>query len=404
MQSRVRVSEMPWMSTLAEDQKFRKVVTSVLVAFLIMSIVVTLINLPPINRLAAPKTPPRLVKIIKPKQVVPPKPKEPTAEELAALRKAEEERRKKDEEERRKREEADKKLAEERKKQEEEERKKREKELAEKRLKDEELRKQREKDLAEKRLKDEEQRKQREAEQKRLAEERAKKQAEERARAEAARKEQEKAAARKAAQDVFGGLSDSVGTTPSAVTAANAPLTVAAAGEQAAAPVRGPSKTLSSSTATAGKRSGGIDTSSLAAVDTGVSATLGARSTAAVEEIDLGIAGGGAGGGADSEATTTKSGQPSRSARELNEIMERYKGRMGQLYQAALRNDPSLGGKIVARITILPSGEVSDVELSGDVSDAKLLSRLRALIKTIDFGSKDVPTVVANYPIDFAML
>lgn len=396
MQSRVGISELPWMSALAEDRKFRKIVTAVLVLFIVLSVIITLINLPPISRLTAAKTPPRIVKLIKPVQVAPPKPKEPTADELAALRKAEEERRKQDEEERRKREEEEKKLAEQRKKEDEESRKKREaeeKRLAEQRkLREEEQRK-----LAE------EQRKQREAEQKRLAEQRAKEEAERRARAEVERKEREKAAARKAAQDVFGGLSNNVGTTPSSVTAANAPLTAAKAGDQQAAP-RAPSKTLSSSTAEAGKRSGGIDTSTLASVETGVSATLGDRSTTAVEEIDLGIGGGGAGGGNDSESSTSRSGQPSRSARELNEIMERYKGRMSQIYQRALRKNPALGGKIVARITILPSGEVSEVELGGDVDDAELLSKLKALIKTIQFGGKDVPTIVANYPIDFAML
>jgi len=396
VQSRVRVSELPWMSALAEDRKFRRIASVVLAITVILSIIITLINLPPISRLAAPKTPPRLVKIIKPKQVVPPKPKEPTAEELAALRKAEEERRRLAEEERRKREEEEKKLAEQRKKEDEERRKKREEE--EKRLA--EQRKQREE---EQRKLAEEQRKQREAEQKRLAEQRAKEEAERRARAEAERKEREKAAARKAAQDVFGGLSSSVGTTPSSVTAANAPLTAAASGAQETAPSR-PSKTLSSSTAAAGKRSGGINTETLASVDTGVSATLGSRSTTDVEEIDLGISGGAAGGGTDSDASTSRSGQPSRTERELNEIMERYKGRMAQIYQRALRKNPTLGGKVVAVITILPSGEVSEVELSGDVDDADLLSKLRALIKTIQFGSKDVPTVRAKYPIDFAML
>lgn len=399
----MRVSELPWMSALAEDRKFRKIATAVLTVTIIFSIIITLINLPPINRLAAPKTPPRLVKIIKPKQVVPPKPKEPTAEELAALRKAEEERRKLAEEERRKREEEEKKLAEQRKKEDEERRKKREEEekrLAEQRKKDEELRKQRD---AEQRKLAEEQRKQREAEQKRLAEQRAKEEAERRARAEVERKEREKAAARKAAQDVFGGLSNNVGTTPSSVTAANAPLTAAASGAQAAAPSR-PSKTLESSTAAAGKRSGGINTENLASVETGVSATLGSRSTTDVEEIDLGIGGGGAGGGTDSDAATSRSGQPSRTERELNEIMERYKGRMAQIYQRALRKNPALGGKVVAVITILPSGEVSEVELSGDVDDSDLLSKLRALIRTIQFGSKDVPTIRAKYPIDFAML
>lgn len=385
------------MSALAEDRRFRKIAAVVLIVFLILSIIITLINLPPVNRLSVVKTPPRIVKLIKPVQVAPPKPKEPTAEELAALRKAEEERRKQDEEERRKREEEEKKLAEQRKKEDEERRKKREedeKRLAEQRkVREEEQRK-----LAE------EQRKQREAEQKRLAEQRAKEEAERRARAEVERKEREKAAARKAAQDVFGGLSSSVGTTPSSVTASNAPLTAAAAGEQQAAPARTPGKTLSSSTAAAGKQSGGIDTSTLASVDTGVSATLGDRNTTAVEEIDLGVGGAGAGGGNDSDASTTRGGQPARSARELNEIMERYKGRMSQIYQRALRKNPALGGKIVARITILPSGEVSAVELSGDVDDADLLNKLKALIKTIQFGGKAVPTIVANYPIDFATL
>jgi membrane protein involved in colicin uptake len=383
------------MSSLPEDQKFRRITLMVLVAFLVASLAITIAKLPKLDRLSAPKTPPRVVKLIKP-EVKKPKPPEVTKEQEEALRKAEEERRKRDEDERRKREEEDKRLAEQRKKELEEQRK-----LDEQRKKErDEQRKladqQRQKELEELRKKQEEERK-------RLAEQRAKQEAERRAQAEAQRVEREKAAARKAAQDVFGGLGDSIGTTSSSLTTTNSPLTAAAAANQAAAP-RGPSKTLSSSTATAGRGSSGIDTGKLASVDTGVGATIGTHSATAVEEIDLGIGGGGAGGGSDSEATSKNSGKPSRTARELNEIMERYKGRMAQIYQRALRKDPTLGGKLVAKITILPSGEVSAVDLSGDVNDSDLLARLRSLIMTINFGAKDVPTVEARYPIDFAML
>ena len=400
-----------WVSDLPEDRRFRKILVAVLTLCFLLGVATAIIKLPKPERLKFTPPSQNVVKLIQKKEL--PKPIKPLAltdEQKEALKKSEEERLKKLEEERKKREEELKKLEDEAKKKLEAEKKKlSDEELKRKQLEEEAKRKQQELEkqkLTE--LQKEAQRKKAEEDRTRRQQEdaarQAKLEADRQAREEAqrvARKKSEQEAGRKAAKDLFGDLSDTLSTpSPAAVAASKAPLTK---GDQVAAATAGgarvPSKTITSAaTESAGRGSGGIDTSKLASVGTGGGGTLAGRNTTQVEEIDLGVkdgAGGGAGGGGSR-------GDGGRTERELNEIMERHKGQMQRIFERALRKNPALGGKLLARITIQPDGSVSDVDLSGEVDDPTFISQLRTLIKGINFGAKSVGTIVAKYPIDFA--
>jgi len=448
-------SRMEWTSRITEDKSFIRISVITIFIFVVLSIAIPLINIPPIEKSEVKPVPQRFAKLIleKKKKIEKPKKKELSEAEKAALQKAEEQRRKRLEEERKKREAERKKREKELKKQREEERKKAE---AERKKREAELKKKREEDRkkteaerkkqdAEQQKKREEDRKKAEAERQRQAVARQKAETErqrqevarqkaeaERQRQEAARQkaeaerqrqeavrrraeaERQRIAAEKRrvaaekekgealAASLFGDLAE-LPNEPATSTSGNNAL-IAKKERDASSTTRSNPNVLTSKTAGALRGSGGIDSGQMAQlnVGAGIDATLAGRSTTILEEVDLGVLDG---SDIDVDATVTADGQPTRSKRELNMALERKKGRIYKIYQRALRKDPTLGGKVVVKLTILPSGVVESVDIvSSDINVASFLSKLRTLIKGIKFESKDVPTVVVNYPIDFGAL
>ncbi len=170
-------------------------------------------------------------------------------------------------------------------------------------------------------------------------------------------------------------------------------------------------------TANAGRGSGGINTAAYSR-DTGGGGLAG-RSTTLVEGVAGGGGGGGPGGGGGSARgggqgtgaggagaggtlQKSSSGKASRSIEEIKLVFERNKGSIYALYNRALREDPSLQGKVVLELKIAPSGAVTDCrivssELKADDLEKKLLARIRQF----DFGAKDVEVMVVSWPVDF---
>ncbi len=157
-----------------------------------------------------------------------------------------------------------------------------------------------------------------------------------------------------------------------------------------------PSRALITSNATGG--SGGINTASLSR-DTGGGGLAG-RSTTAVEGVIGGDGGGGPGGGG--KLTRGGSGKASRSIEEIKLVFDRNKGSIYTLYNRALREDPTLQGKLVVKLTISASGQVVECQLvSSELRSPELERKLLARIRQFDFGAKSVDVMVVTYPIDF---
>jgi len=176
------------------------------------------------------------------------------------------------------------------------------------------------------------------------------------------------------------------------------------AGNELGLPVR----SMITSNATGG--SGGINTAAYSR-NTGGGGLAG-RATTLVEGVAGGGGGGGYGGGgvkgdgtgAGRGGTLQKggSGKASRSIEEIKLVFERNKGAIYAIYNRALRDDPSLQGKVVVELKIAPSGQVVDVRvLSSELKASELESKLLARIKSFDFGSKDVDVMVVSWPVDF---
>ena len=150
-------------------------------------------------------------------------------------------------------------------------------------------------------------------------------------------------------------------------------------------------------TSKVGTASGGINTAAMSR-NTGGTGIAG-RSTTRVAAPVASIGSGNAAGGATREGT---SGKASRSREEIELVFDRNKGAIFALYNRALRNDPTLAGKLVLRLTIAPSGQVTACEVvSSELGDAELEQRLVQRVMLFQFEAKDVEAITTTKPIDF---
>ncbi len=94
---------------------------------------------------------------------------------------------------------------------------------------------------------------------------------------------------------------------------------------------------------------------------------------------------------------------PSRTDEEIQIVFDRYKAAFYRLYNRELRNNPTLQGKMVLRLTIEPDGSVSMCTLlSTDMDAPNLAAQVVSRVRTINFGAKEgVQAMTIVYPIDF---
>ncbi|HEX9627898.1 MAG TPA: TonB family protein [Acidiferrobacterales bacterium] len=146
-------------------------------------------------------------------------------------------------------------------------------------------------------------------------------------------------------------------------------------------------------TSGAARASAGINTAALSR-DTGGRGLAG-RATTRVESP----VGGGAGSGAVQRGQSGKAG---RSIEDIQLIFDKNKSAIYALYNRALRQDPTLQGKVVLKITIDPSGRVTACQVvSSELRSPDLERKLSARVMQFNFGARDVGVMVVTYPIDF---
>ncbi|MBK7665830.1 MAG: AgmX/PglI C-terminal domain-containing protein [Sterolibacteriaceae bacterium] len=159
-----------------------------------------------------------------------------------------------------------------------------------------------------------------------------------------------------------------------------------------------PARNMITSNATGG--SGGIDTAGYSR-NTGGGGLAG-RATTLVKGVAGGGGGGGLGAGGGDTLHKGTTGKASRSIEEIKLVFDRNKGSIYAIYNRALRQDPTLQGKVVLKLKIAPSGEVVDCEMvSSELKSPDLERKLLARIKRFDFGAKDVDMMIVNWPVDF---
>jgi hypothetical protein len=94
---------------------------------------------------------------------------------------------------------------------------------------------------------------------------------------------------------------------------------------------------------------------------------------------------------------------PARTDEEIQIIFDKYKASLYRMYNAELRKNPTLRGRILLRITIEPGGEVSACTVqSSELASAELVAQVVERVKRFNFGPKEnVPKTAILYPIDF---
>ena len=150
-------------------------------------------------------------------------------------------------------------------------------------------------------------------------------------------------------------------------------------------------------TSAVGTSSGGINTASMSRNTGGTG--IAARSTTKVDSDVAAIAQRQEAGGA---RRTGESNKGSRSREEIELVFDKNKGAIFALYNRALRRDPSLEGKLVLRLTIAPTGEVTFCEIvSSELGNSELEQKLVQRVKLFRFESRDVESITTTKPIDF---
>lgn len=148
-------------------------------------------------------------------------------------------------------------------------------------------------------------------------------------------------------------------------------------------------------TAKVGSGSGGIATSPVSSGFGGGSTGLKGNSTARVNSPVPG----------PSLPEATRSGsskQASRSREEIELVFDKNKSAIYALYSRALRDNPSLQGKVVLEVTISPAGDVTACRvISSELNDADLERKLVARVKMFKFPARDVATMTTTKPIEF---
>lgn len=217
-------------------------------------------------------------------------------------------------------------------------------------------------------------------------------------------------------QNEFAGLIDSSGPVK-----VGAEGVVSNAGQIAA----GTATTRSLIVSQVGGGSGGINVAAISRNGNGGGGTGGAGTGTGGGGGGSGFGGSGLGGGGSSiaggggvkvakvqSATGTaaadarplsNSAAPSRTDEEIQIVFDRYKAALYRIYNRELRNDPSLRGKMVLRLTIEPDGQVSACAVkSTDLASAALSADVVERVLKFNFGPKaGVPAITIVYPIDF---
>jgi hypothetical protein len=176
-----------------------------------------------------------------------------------------------------------------------------------------------------------------------------------------------------------------------------------------------PDRNMITSNAAGG--SGGINTAAYSR-DTGGGGLAG-RSTTLV----AGVAGGGGGGGpglggaitgtgghglgagsGKAGGTLSKGGggKASRSIEEVRLVLERNKAALYAIYNRALREDPTLQGKVTLAFSIAPSGAITSCRFtSSELKSPELEQKLLARFRSMEFAAEDVNPLDTTYSLDF---
>jgi outer membrane biosynthesis protein TonB len=142
--------------------------------------------------------------------------------------------------------------------------------------------------------------------------------------------------------------------------------------------------------------SGGVDTSRLSS-DIGSRGELAGRKTTEYVAPNEGLA-----SLAAKQLVTEDTVLGSRSIESIRKVLDANKGAIYAIYRRALRQDPSLEGKVTVNLEISPNGAISVIKLVfSELESAELEKKLLSRIRLVNFGEQQVTQTVLDYSFNF---
>ena len=106
--------------------------------------------------------------------------------------------------------------------------------------------------------------------------------------------------------------------------------------------------------------------------------------------------------GSGASAGTQSQGANPRRFEDVAMVMDQNKGTLYTIYNRTRRSNPGLKGKIVLVLTILPSGQVSNIVIkSSELNAPELEASLVARIRQFDFGKRPGGPLTVTVPVEF---
>lgn len=130
----------------------------------------------------------------------------------------------------------------------------------------------------------------------------------------------------------------------------------------------------------------------------GSAAALGAGG-AKLQAVQSGI---GAAAAAQAASRVGKDGKSRRSTEDIRKVFDRYGARLNNLYQRALRDDPTMQGTVVLKLSVAPDGSVTAVSVANSqLNNQDLENKIAALVRGFNFGAMEVEPWSGNYELNF---
>lgn len=142
-----------------------------------------------------------------------------------------------------------------------------------------------------------------------------------------------------------------------------------------------------------GTRSAGVNVAALSRDTGGVA--LSGRATTKVEVPESSKGEGGVRAPRELDARQ-------RSIEEIRRVFDTNKGAIFAIYNRALRQDPTLQGKVILELVISPAGQVMDVQVvASEIDDESVVAKIVSRVRMFNFGKRDVGTTTISYPVHF---
>lgn len=105
---------------------------------------------------------------------------------------------------------------------------------------------------------------------------------------------------------------------------------------------------------------------------------------------------------AASASRVGKDGKSHRTTEDIRKVLDRYGARLNNLYQRALRDDPTMQGTVMLKLSVAPDGSVTAVSVANSqLNNADLENKIAALVRGFNFGAMEVEAWSGNYELNF---